>query len=189
MELLKQRILTEGQVLDNKILKVDSFLNHQIDPVLMQQIGEEFARRFHGETITKILTIEASGIAVALATGMILKVPIVFARKVKSATMNEELLTTKVHSYTKGITSDVAVSRKFLPPDENVLIVDDFLANGEAALGLARIVQQAGCRLVGVGIVIEKAFQPGLSKLLAAGLRVESLARIASFEDGNVNFV
>jgi xanthine phosphoribosyltransferase len=188
MELLKEKIRREGYVLGDSVLKVDSFLNHQIDPVLMMEIGEEFARRFADAGITKILTIESSGIAAALTAGLKLNVPVVFARKKKSAIMNEEAYVTEVYSFTKQETNHVTVLKKFMPAEETVLIIDDFLANGEAALGLARIVEQAGSSVAGVGIVIEKAFQEGGKKLLEKGYNVESLARIASFSNGQVNF-
>jgi xanthine phosphoribosyltransferase len=189
MELLKRRILEEGILLNGSVLKVDSFLNHQIDPNLMMEMGAEFARRFAGMEITKILTIESSGIAVALATALKINVPVVFARKKKSILMTEETYSTKVFSYTKQEASEVTVLQKFLPPGEKILIVDDFLASGEAALGLASLVKQANSEVVGIGIVIEKAFQPGHSKLQAAGYRVESLVRIESFANGQVNFI
>lgn len=189
MELLKQRILSEGLVLGDSLLKVDSFLNQQIDPLLMMKIGEEFANRFQGQRINKILTVESSGIAVAMATGVALGVPVVFAKKTKSVTIGDDLYTAKVYSYTKRETNVLMVSRRFLTKEDNVLIIDDFLANGEAAFGLTNIVQQAGATVVGIGIAIEKSFQPGAEKLIQAGYRVESLARIKSFSNGRVNFV
>jgi len=189
MDLLKAKIRAEGKVIGDSLLKVDSFLNHQIDPQLMCKIGEEFAKRFQGETVTKILTIEASGIAVAVMAGLAMNVPAVFARKKKSMATGDEVYCTKVYSFTKKETYDVIVAKQFLSPDDKVLIIDDFLANGEAALGLANIVRQAGASVVGIGIVIEKSFQPGAEKLKRAGYRVESLARIASFSGGQANFL
>jgi xanthine phosphoribosyltransferase len=189
MERLKQKILDEGSLINGAVLKVDSFLNHQIDPSFMIEMGEEFAQRFEGSEITKIVTIESSGIAVALATALKLNVPIVFARKKKSVLMNEECYSTPVYSFTKKETSEVTVLKRFLPPGEKILIVDDFLASGEAALGLANLVRQAGSEVVGIGIVIEKAFQPGHNKLVQAGYRVESLVRIKSFDNNTVNFL
>ena len=186
MQLLKEKILSEGIVLNDRLLKVDSFLNHQIDPDLMLEIGKEFARRFAEQKIDRILTIEASGIAVALATGFILHVPVVFAKKSASEIMNEEAYVAKVHSFTKKITSNVSVLRKFLPAGEKVLILDDFLAHGEAAVGLASLVEQAGSTVVGIGIVIEKQFQGGAEKINAKGYNLESLARIKAFENGRV---
>jgi xanthine phosphoribosyltransferase len=189
MDLLKQRIQTDGLILNDSLLKVDSFLNHQIDPELMMKIGEEFARRFEGELITKILTIESSGIAISVMAGLVLKVPVVFARKKKSVTVNENLYSTKVYSFTKNESNDIIVSKQFLQKGDKVLIIDDFLANGEAAAGLANIVKQANATVVGIGIVIEKSFQPGAQKLTQAGYRVESLARIGSFSQGQANFL
>lgn len=189
MDLLKKRIQCDGQVLNDSLLKVDSFLNQQIDPQLMLKMGEEFAKRFKGEGITKILTIESSGIAVSVMTGLILNVPVVFARKKKSVVSTEALYCTKVYSFTKCESNDIIVSKNFLQKDDNVLIIDDFLANGEAATGLATIVKQANATVIGIGIVIEKSFQPGAQKLIQAGYRVESLARISSFSNGQVNFL
>lgn len=189
MELLKNRIRTDGLVLNDSLLKVDSFLNHQLDPQLMFKMGEEFARRFAGEAITRILTIEASGIAVAIMAGLVMQVPVVFARKKKSAVTTDDLYCTKVYSFTKKESNDIIVDKKFLAANDRVLIIDDFLANGEAALGLTNIVQQAGASVAGIGIVIEKSFQPGAEKLKKAGFRVESLARIAAFSGGQVQFV
>ena len=189
MELLKRKIREEGFVLDDTVLKVDSFLNHQIDPDLMLEMGEEFARRFANEGVTKILTIESSGIAVALTTGLKLNVPIIFARKKKSILMDEAVYQAKVFSFTKKEFNDVTVLRKFLPPGERILIIDDFLASGEASMALVNIVQQAHCHVVGIGIVIEKAFQPGEKKIRDAGFRLESLVRIESLSNGVVNFI
>lgn len=188
MRLLKDKIRQEGIVLNNSILKVDSFLNHQIDPELMMELGREFSKRFAGENITKILTIESSGIAVALTTALFFHVPVVFARKQKSATMNEKSYSTQVFSFTKNVSSNVTVLKKFLPPNENILILDDFLANGEAAIGLADLVHQSGSKVVGIGIVIEKSFQPGRKRLLDAGYHLESLARVKAFENGQILF-
>ena len=188
MRLLKEKIKNEGIVLNNSILKVDAFLNHQIDPELMMELGREFSKRFADKKVTKILTIESSGIAVALTTALFFHVPVVFARKQKPSTMNENLYSTKVFSFTKNVTNNVSVSKKFLPPGENILILDDFLANGEAAMGLVDLVHQAGSNVVGIGIVIEKSFQPGRKRLIDAGYQVESLARIKAFEKGQIVF-
>ena len=188
MRLLKDKIRNEGIVLNNSILKVDAFLNHQIDPELMMELGREFSKRFADKKVTKILTVESSGIAVALTTALFFHVPVVFARKQKPSTMNENLYSTKVFSFTKNVTNNVSVSKKFLPPGENILILDDFLANGEAAMGLVDLVHQAGSNVVGIGIVIEKSFQPGRKRLIEAGYQVESLARIKAFEKGQIVF-
>lgn len=189
MKLLKDKITNEGIVLRNNVLKVDSFLNHQMDPLLMQEMGREFAKRFANCGITKVLTIESSGIAPGLMAALELQVPLVFARKQKSLTLTEDLIVTKVHSFTKEVTNDVTVSRKYITEADTVLVIDDFLANGEAAFGLARIVEQVGGKVAGIGIVIEKSFQPGRANLDQAGYRVESLARIESLSDGKVHFV
>lgn len=189
MELLKKKIEQEGRVLSKDVLKVDSIINHQIDPILMSEIGKEFANRFKETMVTKILTIESSGIAPGLMTALELGVPVIFARKRKSLTLVDDLLTSTVHSFTKNETNEISVSNKFLSSDDRVLIIDDFLANGQAALGLVDIVKQAGAEVVGIGILIEKCFQQGGSLLRKEGLRVESLARIKSLEDGTITYL
>ncbi|AIQ62212.1 Xanthine phosphoribosyltransferase [compost metagenome] len=189
MKLLKDKVKSEGLVLAKGVLKVDSFLNHQMDPFLMREIGREFKSRFADERITKVLTIESSGIAPGIMTALELEVPLIFARKQKSLTLTEDIFVEKVYSFTKRETNEITVSKKFIAPGERVLIIDDFLANGEAAFGLARIVEQAGASVAGIGIVIEKSFQPGRGLLLEAGYRLESLVRIASLDDGQVAFV
>ena len=188
MDLLIEKIKNEGSVLSYSVLKVDSFLNHQIDPQLMHEIGKEFAERFAGCGITKILTIESSGIAPAVMAGLQLKVPVVFARKRKSLTLVDDLITAPVYSFTKKETNEISVSNKYLSEDDTVLIIDDFLANGQAALGLAKIAEKAQAAIAGVGIVIEKGFQDGGSLLRDQGYRVESLAIINSLEKGKVSF-
>jgi xanthine phosphoribosyltransferase len=189
MKLLQEKIRKDGTVLSGDVLKVDTFLNHQIDPPLMKAIGEEFAERFKDAGITKILTIESSGIAPAMMTGLVLGVPAVFARKRKSLTLINHLYTASVHSFTKNETNDISVSKDFITASDTVLILDDFLANGQAVLGLLDIVEQAGAKLAGVGIVIEKGFQPGGSMIREKGIKLESLAEIASLENGQVTFV
>lgn len=189
MRLLKEKVMAEGIVLSNHVLKVDSFLNHQMDPILMKEVGKEFSRRFESEPVTKVLTIESSGIAPAIMTALELDVPMIFARKRKSLTLTDDILVEKVYSFTKRETNEVTVAKKFLSPDDHVLIIDDFLANGEAAFGLARIVEQVGASVAGIGIVIEKSFQPGARLLEEAGYRVESLVRVASLDNGTVTFV
>lgn len=189
MKLLEQAIREKGTVLPNDVLKVNSFLNHQIDTELMIAIGKEFAHLFAQEGITKVLTIESSGIAPSFMAANELKSPLIFARKKKSLTLQDNVYTSSVYSYTKKETNEITVAKEFLNCNDTVLIIDDFLANGEAALGLASIVEQAGATVVGIGIVIEKAFQPGRNKLLQAGYRVESLARIESLSNGTVTFV
>ncbi|KOY84228.1 xanthine phosphoribosyltransferase [Lysinibacillus macroides] len=188
MKLLHDKIMQEGKVLSSSVLKVDSFLNHQIDPMLMKEIGHEFANRFSDQVITKVLTIESSGIAPSVMLGLEIGAPVVFARKRKSLTLSDNLFSSKVHSFTKNETNDISVSRSFLNEDDNVLIIDDFLANGEAVKGLLDIAAQAGAHVVGVGIVIEKGFQNGGKLLREQGVRVESLAIVDSLEDGKVTF-
>lgn len=188
MKLLQEKIVKEGKVLSDAVLKVDSFLNHQIDPLLMREIGEEFANRYADQVITKVLTIESSGIAPATFLGLTIGAPVVFARKSKSLTLSENLYTSKVYSFTKNVTNDISVSKDFISADDNVLIIDDFLANGEAVKGLLDIANQAGAHVVGVGIVIEKGFQQGGKILREQGIRVESLARVKSLENGKVEF-
>ncbi len=189
MRLLEDKIKTDGLVLSDHVLKVDSFLNHQIDPVLMNEIGKEFAARFANDGITKIVTIESSGIAPAVMAGLYMNVPVVFARKRKSLTLVGDLLTATVDSFTKKESNEVSISKKYVNEKDRVLIIDDFLANGQAALGLLDIVQQSGAAVIGIGIVIEKSFQPGAKKLEQLGFRVESLARIASLTNGEVQFI
>ncbi|OFI50141.1 xanthine phosphoribosyltransferase [Floricoccus tropicus] len=188
MQLLEERIKADGRVLGDSVLKVDNFLTHQVDYKLMKEIGKQFAETFADAGITKVVTIEASGIAPAVYVAEALDVPMIFAKKSKNITMNEELLTAEVYSFTKQITSTVSISRKFLSPDDKVLIIDDFLANGQAALGLIKIIKEVGADIEGVGIVIEKSFQDGRKSLEDAGYKVVSLARVAKFEDGQVVF-
>ncbi|MDH5159797.1 xanthine phosphoribosyltransferase [Heyndrickxia oleronia] len=188
MKLLKEKIKQDGVVLSDSILKVDSFLNHQIDPVLMKEIGDEFVKRFQNEKITKILTIESSGISPAVMAGLNLGVNVIFARKRKSLTLVDELYTASVHSFTKNVTNEIAVSKSFINENDHVLVIDDFLANGQAALGLLDIVEQAGATVAGIGIVIEKAFQDGGKLLRNKGIRVESLAEIEKLDNGQVIF-
>ncbi len=189
MYALEQKILNEGIVLSDQVLKVDAFLNHQIDPVLMQQIGKEFAARFKDAGITKIITIEASGIAPAIMAGLELGVPVIFARKYQSLTLKDDLYRSKVFSFTKQTESTIAISNKHISSSDKALVIDDFLANGQAALGLIDLIHQANAEVVGVGIVIEKSFQPGRDVLLEKGYRVESLARVKSLSDSKVTFV
>lgn len=188
MEELKQKIVNEGKVLSDSVLKVDSFLNHQIDPVLMQGVGEAFASRFKDKRITKVLTLESSGIAPSVMTALRLGVPTVFARKRKSLTLIDHLYSAEVYSYTKQETNTISISKDYITSDDVVLIIDDFLANGQAAKGLIRMVEQSGAAIAGVGIVIEKGFQNGRRVIEEQGVGVESLAIIASLENGKVTF-
>ncbi|MHA4259081.1 xanthine phosphoribosyltransferase [Bacillus cereus] len=189
MKVLQEKILNEGKVLSGDVLKVDAFLNHQIDPVLMQEIGKEFAKRFKEENITKIVTIESSGIAPAVMAALELGVKVIFARKRKSLTLQDNMYVANVYSFTKQETNEISLSRNHIDENDRVLIIDDFLANGQATLGLMSLVEQAGASIAGIGIVIEKAFQDGGKKLREQGVRVESLAEIASLDNGTVTFV
>lgn len=188
MEELKTRIKEVGTVLPGNVLKVDAFLNHQIDAGLMQRIGQAFAARFADAGITKVWTVESSGIAPAVMTGLALGVPVIFARKHKSLTLNEGLYTAEVYSYTKQVANKITIAQKYVAPDDKVLIIDDFLANGQAVSGLLAIAKQAGVTVAGAGIVIEKTFQPGRLALEKQGIPVVSLAKIKSLANGQVEF-
>lgn len=188
MQLLEQRILQDGNVLGENILKVDSFLTHQVDYQLMKEMGTVLADAYRDQGITKVVTIEASGIAPALYVAESLEVPMIFAKKHKNITMTEGILTAEVYSFTKQVTSTVSIASKFLNENDRVLIVDDFLANGQAAKGLIEIIQQAGASIAGVGIVIEKSFQDGRQLIEDLDIPVSSLARIEKFENGQVIF-
>lgn len=183
MKLLEERIRLAGKVKDGDILKVDSFLNHQLDIELLDKLGEEFYRLFKDSGVNKILTVEASGIAFACMAARYFKVPVVFAKKSRSANISEDVYKSEVRSFTHGVTNTVIVSREYLSPEDRVLIIDDFLANGKALTGLTDIVRQSGAVAVGAGIVIEKAYQGGGDRLRADGLRIESLAKIVSMSD------
>ncbi|OGX78889.1 xanthine phosphoribosyltransferase [Exiguobacterium sp. SH31] len=189
MKQLEDKIRDEGRALSDQVLKVDAFLNHQVDPELMQAIGREFADRFRDDQIDRIVTLESSGIAPAMMTALELGIPFVFARKRKSLTLQDDLVEADVYSFTKQETNRISLSRRFVQPDERILVIDDFLANGEAALGLTQLVESAGATVAGVGIVIEKSFQPGRDKLIDKGYRVESLARIAKLGADSISFV
>ncbi|GHT79256.1 xanthine phosphoribosyltransferase [Actinomycetota bacterium] len=182
MDLLKQRILQDGIIKSQDVLKVDSFLNHQVDIALLDKIGLEFKRIFAGVTINKILTIEASGISIATATARQFDVPVVFAKKAQSINLEGDVYTTRVESFTHRRIFDVIVSTKFIGPDDHVLIVDDFLANGCALKGLIDIAEDAGATIEGIGIVIEKGWQQGGVTLRKSGYRIESLATLESMD-------
>lgn len=190
MEELKARICRDGKIKSGNVLKVDSFLNHQMDVNLFTKIGQEFKRRFAGEEINKILTIEASGIGIACITAQSFGVPVVFAKKTQTKNIAGEVYTTQVESFTHGRVYDIIVSKEFLGRGDKVLLIDDFLANGKALEGLARLVEDSGAQLVGAGIVIEKGFQPGGAMLRERGIRVESLAVIDSMDEeaGTIRF-
>ena len=188
MNFLEERIVKDGIVKEGNVLKVDSFLNHQMDVRLMDEMGKEFHRRFGDQPITKILTIEASGIAIACAAARYFDVPVVFAKKSKSVNIDGDMYVTEVESFTHKNKNQVIVSKKFLNADDKVLIIDDFMANGKAVHGLINILNQAGASVEGIGIVIEKGFQPGGDSLRSLGYRVESLAVIKSIDDGKIIF-
>ena len=182
MQLLQERIRRDGIVREGGVLKVDSFLNHQMDIELFEEIGKEFRRRFDGEEITKILTIEASGIGIACIAARYFHVPVVFAKKNKTKNIAGDVYTARVESFTHGKVYDIIVSKDFLGKDDKVVLIDDFLANGKAREGLARLVEDAGAKLVGAGIVIEKGFQRGGDAVRSRGIRLESLAIIDSMD-------
>ena len=189
MRLLEERIQKDGKIREKgTILKVDSFLNHQMDIRLFQEMGKEFFRLFGGEGVTKILTVEASGIGVACMAGQYFDVPVIFAKKSKTKNIDGSVYTAPVESFTHGGVYDVMVAKEFLREGDRVLLVDDFLANGAALEGLINIVEQAGAAVVGAGICVEKAFQPGGERIRAKGVRVESLARIKSMSEAGITF-
>lgn len=188
MKLLEERILRDGKVRDGNILKVDSFLNHQMDVNLFVEMAQEFHRLYHDEAISKVLTIEASGIGMACFVAQVFGCPVIFAKKSKTKNIAGDVYTAKVESFTHGGTYDIIVAKEFLDFSDRVLIIDDFLANGSALTGLTTIIKQAGATPVGAGIAIEKAFQHGGDTLRAQGLRIESLARIESMENGKIKF-
>ena len=188
MELMKEKILSEGIVLPGGILKVGSFLNHMIDTVFMEEAGREIARLFKDDEPTKILTIEASGIGIAVAAGMIMRIPVLFAKKTGSSNVSGGVYSAKVHSFTHGTENTVIVSREYLDETDKILIVDDFLANGCALSGLIKIVEEAGATLIGCCAAIEKGFQHGGDMLREKGYRVESLAIIDEMDDGRIKF-
>lgn len=183
MELLEKRIVKDGKVKGDSVLKVDSFLNHQIDVALLNELGREFKRLFAGEKITKILTIEASGIGIACIAAQHFNVPVVFAKKTQTKNIAGETYTSRVESFTHGKVYDIIVSKEFLKPEDRVLIIDDFLAKGSALNGLVQLVQDAGATVVGAGIVIEKGFQDGGALIRGRGIRVESLAIVESMNE------
>ncbi len=183
MQLLKDRIRKEGKIKAGNVLKVDSFLNHQMDIELLEELGKEFRRRFADVEINKILTIEASGIGIACMVAQCFHVPVLFAKKTKTKNIAGDVYTSKVESYTHGRVYDIIVSKEFLGPGDKVLLIDDFLANGKALEGLAALVEASGAKLAGAGIVIEKGFQPGGDKIRSKGIRLESLAIVDSMDE------
>ena len=188
MELLKQKILNEGKAIGSDVVKVDMFLNHQIDVELLCEIGKEFKRIFDSEKINKILTIEASGIGIACIAAQYFSVPVVFAKKGANRNVGDNIYKADVYSFTKGVTTTIGISKDYISEDDHILIIDDFMANGKAVHGLINIINQAGATVEGIGIVIEKGFQPGGDALRSLGYRVESLAVIKSIDNGKVVF-
>ena len=188
MELLKQKILDCGRALDEHVLLVDSFLNHQVDVKLMQEVGREFARRFADAGITRIVTIESSGIAPAAMAALEMDLPLVILKKSKSSILKEGILQTEVFSFTKNAPYMLTLKPQFVQPGDRVLLIDDFLANGEAALGASSLLERAGAQVAGIGIVIAKTFQPGLKKLQEAGYRVEILAPVKRMAENLIEF-
>ena len=190
MKLLEERIRRDGVIKEGDILKVDSFLNHQIDPELIGAIAEEFHRKFAADDVTKIRTIEASGIAIAIEVARVFGVPMVFAKKNQTKNIAGDVYTSKVVSYTHGRVYDVILSKSFLGPEDRVLVIDDFLANGAALNGLLEIISQSGAHLCGCGVAVEKGFQPGGAELRSKGIKLESLAIVESMDasTGDITF-
>lgn len=188
MQILQEKICQYGQIIDNRVIKVDSFLNHQLDIDLFQEIGKEFKQRFKNKKITKILTIESSGIAIACITAQYFSVPVVFAKKHEAENLDLHTYQADVYSFTKNKFYKVRVAKEYLHSEDKVLLIDDFLAHGQAVNGLLGIAEQAGAEVVGVGIVIEKGFQKGRTRLKKPGLQIESLAIVEAIKDGQIIF-
>lgn len=189
MKLLEERILKDGKIKPGNVLKVDGFINHQIDVPFVSELGREFYRRFKDDDVTKILTIEASGIGIACLTAEHFGVPVVFAKKSRTSNISKDVYTARVDSFTHGTTCDIIVSKEYLTPSDRVLIIDDFLALGNALVGLREITLASGATLIGAGILIEKSFQTGGKMLREQGMRIESLAKIASMTDTGITFI
>ena len=189
LQLLKDKILAEGNAINEDILKVDGFINHQVDPELMEEIAKEFAEHFKDKGITKVVTIESSGIAPAVFTARELGFALVFFKKQPSNVLNDDLYQTVVTSFTKGTSYELTLSKKFIDASDHVLIIDDFLANGEAATGAIRLLRMAHATVAGIGILIEKSFQPGRAKLVESGIEVYSLARINKLGTDFISFI
>ena len=189
MNELEKRILSDGIALNDHVLKVDSFVNHQVDVKLMEDIGKDFAAHYKDANITKVVTIETSGIAPAVFTALYLNVPLIILKKRASKTLTEDIFQTTITSFTKNISYDLTLSKKYLNDNDNVIIIDDFLANGEAAMGAVTLTKQAGANIEGIGILIEKSFQSGRERLIKAGYDVYSLARISSLSEGKITFI
>ena len=189
MQQLVDRIKNEGKALNETVLKVDGFINHQVDPELMEAIGMDFARRFKDAGISKVFTIESSGIAPALITAREMKVPLVILKKQTSKTLSGDVFQTKVTSFTKGVTYELTLNKNYIDPSDRILLIDDFLANGEAGSGACRLIEEAGAEVAGIGILIEKSFQKGRKRLEDAGYTVYSQARIARLGENVIEFL
>lgn len=189
MKELQERIKKEGMVVNQDILKVDNFINHQVDPLLMEHIGEAFAEHFKNHGITKIATIESSGIAPALMTARCMELPLIILKKQPSSILNDNLFHTQIISYTKEISYELTVSASLISEEDHVLIIDDFLANGEAATGAIRLLRKAHATIAGIGVLIEKSFQPGREKLVSQGFDVYSVVRIRHMSEDGIEFI
>lgn len=189
MKELQERIKKEGIVVNQDILRVDSFINHQVDPLLMEHIGEAFAEHFKNHGITKIATIESSGIAPALMTARCMELPLIILKKQPSSILNDNLFHTQIISYTKEISYELTVSASLISEEDHVLIIDDFLANGEAATGAIRLLRKAHATIAGIGVLIEKSFQPGREKLVSQGFDVYSVVRIRHMSEDGIEFI
>ena len=189
MKLLEDMILEKGKVINEDVLKVNSFINHQVDSKLMKEIGIDFANHFKNHYITKVFTIESSGIAPAVMASYELNIPLVILKKETSSTLSDDIYQTKIKSFTKGIEYNLTLSKEYISKDDRILIIDDFLANGEAAKGAIKLVEDAGAKVNGIGIVIEKSFQPWRKTLEDQGYEIYSLARIKSLKDNKIEFI
>ena len=189
MKLLEEKIRQDGNAVNEHILKVDSFINHQVDPALMQEMGKEIAEHFRGRGITKVATIESSGISPALMTALALEVPMVILKKQPSKILNQDLYQTVVTSFTKETNYELTLSKKFMTAEDHVLLVDDFLANGEAATAAIRLIRMSHATIAGLGVLIEKSFQPGREKLKSQGIEVYALAQIGKMEENYIEFI
>lgn len=189
MNFLEKRVLEDGIVINEEILKVDKFINHQVDPNLMMKIGEEFYNFFNNKNINKIITVESSGIAPALTTALKFNVPLVVMKKQTSSILNSDFYQAEVKSFTKNTTYNLTISKNYISKDDRVLFIDDFLANGEASFGAIKLIEEAGAKVQGVGILIEKSFQPGRKKLNSAGYDVYSLVRVKSLKNNRIEIM
>lgn len=189
MKFLEDRILKDGRVLSDTVLKVDSFINHQVDPFFMDEAGKEFAKHYQDNKITKVLTVESSGISAALSTAYYLKVPMIILKKQASKIIDGTVYQTRITSFTKGTSYELTLYKEYLNKDDRVILIDDFLANGEVAVGASRLIEMSGAKLEGIGVLIEKSFQRGRQRLIDAGYDVFSLARIKKMSKDKIEFI